>query len=302
VAKKLLIIKLGAKGDVIRTLPLLIAIKEKYPDSEITWITKPQCREILETSPHITKILTIPISLNEFSEEFDILLNFDIEEDATKLAERIKSDEKYGFFMENGYPIAFNFPSEYYLNTLFDDEIKKTNKKTYQEMMFEIAEIPYNKENYTICLTDKEREHGKYFLEKNQIDNKNLIGINLGASPRWPSKAWDYDNLKEFMIKATQKGYKILLFGGPDEGDSHKKVAEEMLEKGIKIYADNSMNVDFLSILENCKCMISGDSFALHASLALKKPTIGLFFCTSPNEIEDYGLLTKMKVCRKCGK
>ena len=29
-------------------------------------------------------------------------------------------------------------------------------------------------------------------------------------------------------------------------------------------------------------------------ALALKKPTIGLFFCTSPHEVESYGLLHKI--------
>ena len=40
--------------------------------------------------------------------------------------------------------------------------------------------------------------------------------------------------------------------------------------------------------------MVCSDSLALHVSLALKKPTIGLFFCTSPNEVEDYGVLRKI--------
>ena len=40
--------------------------------------------------------------------------------------------------------------------------------------------------------------------------------------------------------------------------------------------------------------MITVDSFALHVSLALKKQTIGFFFCITPNEIEDYGLLKKL--------
>jgi ADP-heptose:LPS heptosyltransferase len=40
--------------------------------------------------------------------------------------------------------------------------------------------------------------------------------------------------------------------------------------------------------------MVCADSFSLHISLALKKPTIGLFFCTSPNEVEGYNLLRKV--------
>jgi D-glycero-D-manno-heptose 1,7-bisphosphate phosphatase len=294
VAQRILIIKLGAKGDVVRTLPLLIAIKEKYPDSKITWITKSYCREILETSPHITKILTLPI--DELSEKFDILFNFDVDEEATKMASKIIAEKKYGFYRENSYPVAFNFPSEYYLNTIFDDHLKKTNKKTYQEMMFDIAELPYKKQHHPIYLNEKDMEYSRDFANKNNINPKKLIGIHIGSSPRWPSKAWDQERIKEFIIKVKDKGYDIILFGGPDEVERHEKFAKELNNQGIKIFRNNPSNTDreFLSLMNLCSNIICSDSFALHISLALKKPTICLFFCTSPNEIEDYGLLKKI--------
>ena len=58
----LCIIKLGAKGDVIRTLPLLIALKNKVADSKITWITKKSSEEIVKTSQYVKEVITIPIS------------------------------------------------------------------------------------------------------------------------------------------------------------------------------------------------------------------------------------------------
>ena len=70
--KKILIIKLGALGDVIRTMPILIAIKEKYPDSEITWVTRQNAKEILETSLYLNKVISLPKEPTEF---FDILYN-----------------------------------------------------------------------------------------------------------------------------------------------------------------------------------------------------------------------------------
>lgn len=293
--KQILIIKLGAKGDVVRTLPLLTAIKLKYPYSLITWITKPECVEIVDTSPDIDEILTVPVK-EENLPKFDILYNFDIEKNATQLASQINAYKKFGFFLDDGYPAAFNFPAEYYLNTLFDDELKKINTKTYQQIMFEAAEFLYNKEHYLLYLTEKEKKYGENFLQERNLSSNNLIGIHLGSSLRWPSKAWHTDNLKEFIIKAREKGYEILLFGGPAESEKHKNFIKELEQEGIKIYKNNPYNTDkeFFSLVRICKKIIAGDSFALHVALAFKKPTIGLFFCTSPNEVEDYGLLTKL--------
>ena len=39
VSKRILIIKLGAIGDVIRTTPLVVRFKKIYPNCKITWLT-----------------------------------------------------------------------------------------------------------------------------------------------------------------------------------------------------------------------------------------------------------------------
>ena len=295
---EIVIIKLGAKGDIVRTLPILLAIKEKYPESKITWITKPECLEIIKTSSYIDNFYTIPIKEENLEKigHFDILYNFDIDKEAAELAIKINANKKLGFYRKDNYPFAFNFPAEYYLNTLFDDELKKTNKKTYQEMMFEAAELPYKNQHHPVYLTDKDKDYAEAFITKNNINKEKLIGIHLGASSRWPSKVWHSDNLKEFIKKSIEKGYEILLFGGPDEIEYHNKITRELENQQIKIHRNNPQNTDkeFSSLVNQCAYFISGDSFALHISLSLKKPTIGLFFCTSPYEVEDYNLLKKL--------
>jgi heptosyltransferase-2 len=285
------VIKLGAQGDVVRTLPLAEAIKKKHPEAKITWITREIAFEFFEGNPFVDKVEAIPYSSDK---KFDVLYNFDIDEEATKLAADIKAGKKYGFYSEGGYASAFNIGAEYYLNTLFDDELKKSNKKTYQEMMFETAELPYSKEKGTIFLDEKEKSYGKDFIKENGLEGKKIIGIHMGSSPRWPSKAWDIEKIKEFVTKA--KGYEILLFGGPDEIEKHGKLIKELEEESIKVWKNNPRNTlrEFFSLVNICDKMVCSDSLAIHVSLALKKPTMGLFFCTSPHEVEGYDLLRKI--------
>lgn len=290
---KILIIKLGAKGDVVRTLPLLVGIKEKYKNSEIHWITKKSSYNTLKNIPEINKLYTIPVQLTE---KFDLLFNFDIDKEATDLANNIKADKKLGFYSQDDFPMAFNMPAEYYLNTLFDDEIKKSNKKTYQEMMYEIAELVYKKQNYKFPLTASDKKYAEDFIKTNSINTSKLIGIHLGAGKRWPSKAWSEEKLKEFILKASRRGYSFLLFAGQEEKEKHQRLITELKKFNIIVYHNNPDNTDneFASLVNLCKAMICSDSFALHISLSLEKPTIGLFFCSSVNEIEDYNILRKI--------
>ncbi len=287
---KILIIKLEAKGDVVRSLPLLIGIKEKFPDSEIHWLIKKSNVGIIEGSPELNKIFTLD---SPPTEKYDILYNFDIEEEATNLAQSIEAETKLGFYSKGGFASAFNLGAEYYLNTLFDDETKVNNRKTNQQMMFDAAELNYQRQHHTIYISKEDKAYAQDFLTNNNINKENLIGIHLGAGSRWPSKKWHKDNVKSFIKLATQNNFEILLFGGPDEIQEHEQLSKELNEQGIKIHQNNPRNTDkqFAALVSNCNIMICSDSLSLHVSLAMKRPTIGLFFCTPFHEIETYDLL-----------
>lgn len=290
---RICIIKLGADGDVLRTLPIAKALKDEHSDGEITWVTRGDIKELIENLDYIKRVTDI--NKIDGNEEFDLLYNFDIEKDALELASEIKAGEKYGFKMEAGFPVAFNPGAEYYLNTVYDDKLKKENKKTYQEMMFMAAELPYKKERYELILDENDRKYASDFLKVNGLEGKEIIGIHMGAGKRWPSKAWHQDNLKEFIVKAREKGWEILLFGGPNEIEKHKAFSDELEREGIKIYRNNPGNSkrEFAALVSLCSIMICSDSFSLHVSLGLGKRTVALFFVTSPDEVEGYGLLKK---------
>jgi len=290
---KICIIKLGADGDVLRTLPLAKAMKKRYGQANITWITRGDIKELLREIDYIDNVLTVPYY---GPDKFDLLYNFDIEKEALQLAEKIEADKKYGFCNDNGYPVAFNIGAEYYLNTLFDDELKKNNKKTYQEMMFLAANLPYDSERYKIVLNENDKKYANDFVNENNLRGKKIIGIHMGASSRWPSKVWHQDRLKAFIRKSVKKDYNVLLFGGPNEVESHALLASILEKEGLKIYRNNPHNTkrEFASLVNVCNTLICSDSFALHVSIGLGKRTIGLFFCTSYDEVEGYGLLVKL--------
>ncbi len=287
---KIAVIKLGARGDVLRTLPIIEAIKEKYPAAQLKLITNPVMTDILKHQPSIDELLTeVPLH-----KSFDILYNFDIDANALKLASSIKAKKKYGFYSNDRHLAAFNLGAEYYINTIFDDDLKKSNKKTYQEMMFEVAELPPSRKPYHIYLTQDAKEKAARFIAQHKLENKKIIGIHMGASPRWPSKSWSEEQLKNFIRTATQQ-YTIFLFGGPDEASRYPAFLASLHKEALQVFPFFSLpDEEFAAMISVCNTMICSDSYALHIALGLGKKTIALFFCTSPDEVEGYGLLKKM--------
>lgn len=289
---KILVIKLGAAGDVIRTLPVVEAIKDHYPESNITWVTRGDIASLLDR-PFIDSVKQVPYK-DECS--YDALYNFDVDPEATTIASSVFSRKKYGFYEDAGYPVAFNSGAEYYLNTIFDDSLKKSNTRTYQEMMFELAEIPYREKRYSLVLGSEEVKYAESYCEKNKLSGKKIIGVHMGASSRWPSKAWDKNQLELFIKLAIGKGFQIILFGGPNEPEEHSLIVGNLKLNGFEVFRNNPLNSkkEFAALLNLCDLVVCNDSFALHLSIGLGKKTIGLFFCTSPYEVEGYGLLTKI--------
>lgn len=53
-------IRLGAVGDVVRTLPAVSALRAAYPRAELTWLVEPPSASLLEGQPWIDRVLVFP--------------------------------------------------------------------------------------------------------------------------------------------------------------------------------------------------------------------------------------------------
>src|SRR5512147_2742797 len=60
--KRILIVKLGAIGDVLRTTPLLTGLKRAYPQSHITWVVDKEALPLLKSNPSIDRLLPFDFS------------------------------------------------------------------------------------------------------------------------------------------------------------------------------------------------------------------------------------------------
>jgi len=292
IEKKILIIQLGAMGDVVRSTSILSAIKEKYGRNiKITWLTSQECKFFLENSQHVDEILTFGSeSYTRLQQEhFDVLFNLEISPPATLLANLINAKEKFGYFFDkDGHPSAFNKGAETYLHTAFSDYLNRITKKSYQELIFKALDLEYKKQDYSFK-PKINKEYAQTFLKINHLKKEDkILGINIGSASRFPSKTWHLDKVKE-LISKIKEDYKIILLGGPNELDKQ----EELEKLAITNDFNNTME-EFCSVLSICDVLITGDSLHLHLAIAMKKPTIALFFTTPSWQIENYNFLKKI--------
>jgi len=96
---RILIIKLAAIGDVLRTTSIVKGLKNKYPESEILWVTAKESYDILKNNEYIDRIIILDKEAkNKLEEEFELVISLDDDFEAIKLASSIKKKKLMGAY------------------------------------------------------------------------------------------------------------------------------------------------------------------------------------------------------------
>ena len=273
---KILIIKLGAAGDVIRTTPLLHKIRQVYSNAEITWITHfPELIPSLVDSILNFEFKNILYLINN---SFDIACNLDKDKEACALINMIHAKSKSGFKLENGKVAPINKDAEHkWLTGLFDD-VNKKNGKSYVQEIFEIFGVKFDGEKYIFNKPVKK--------EWNISRERPLIGLNTGCGDRWKTRIWPercWVDLAKLLKKAN---FNVILLGGQNEDRKNKIIAR----KADVNYLGCFSLKDFISLLDQCDVIVTAVTMALHIAIALEKKIVLFNNVFNRNEFELYNL------------
>jgi heptosyltransferase-2 len=309
VEERLLIIKLDAMGDVLRSTALLPPLAEVHPHAAITWITRKESVPLLQRNPYVTEVLELgPEALVHLqTRTFDRVINLDASKTSAALAAAARSTNKDGFVLdERGYVQPTNAAARRWLEAGVFDDIKRQGLSTYQDRMAEILDLSGREHRYVFGLSPDEVARGRQHLESIGLDcERPVIGLNTGAGGRWPLKQWREDGYVDLVHRiARQKDVQFVLLGGPSEQDRNERLKRA---SGVPLFdpgCDNTVR-HFAALLNQCDLAVTGDTLAMHLALALRKRTVVLFGPTSAAEIELYGLGEKVvpdMTCLSCYK
>lgn len=294
---------------MLRTTPLLYGLKDKYPGAGITWLTEKNAVPVLENNDFIDEILTIgePRSRCSLKNYYNLVINLDKDTRALKIATGLDAWEKFGFGIKGGRIVALNSGSEYAVRLGLDDELKfRRNKKTYQEVVFEQCRLRYAGQPYILNLSERQVKFSENFLKRHKgIRRSFKIGLNTGCGPKYPKKKWTIDGFVKLATALRNAGdTQILLLGGLREVKRNKEIKQKIKFPVIDTGTNNSLS-DFISIINCCDLVVTGDTVAMHIAIALKKKVVALFGPTSPGEIDLYnrGIKVVSKIhCAPCYK
>lgn len=256
--KNILIVKTGAAGDVLRTTFVLEPLSAQY---KVYWLTDPICLDLINNS------LAVVYSSVDKLEDIEFETIYCLEEEY-ELLNTIQSRLTYKSII--GCQIIDNQVTYKSPDTRWFDmslvskfgiqkanELKLNNINTFQELVAPIFDLTFTGQRYNSL--------------KYNADDAVIVGdiaIAKTAGNKWPNKNWAYyDDLK---LELERAGYVVNYL--PNRSTIKHHIAD----------------------IASHKLIICGDSLPMHIATALRIPSIALFTCTSPDEIYDYNLISKI--------
>jgi hypothetical protein len=249
-----LIVKLGATGDVVRTTPLLRRLS-----GQITWLTERKNEVLLEGLTGNLRCFSWEDREKVLDRHYGLVINLEDTLGVAQLLKSVEYGEIFGAYVDSDGSLRYTENSQRWFDLslisafgkLRADKLKFQNRQTYQEMIFDGLGFRFAGETYLLPEPIKTGLSGD-------------VAIAADAGLIWPMKKWAYyDELKQRL-------------------ENHGLT--------VNVLPQRASLLEHLSDVRNHCCLVGGDSLPMHFALGTAIPCVSLFTCTSPWEIYGYGV------------
>ena len=290
--ERILIVKLDAMGDVLRTTACLDPLKRRHPRSHVTWITRANAVPLLAGNPLIDRILAVESNYLEFvhAEEFDLALGPDADPLSAAIMHLAHAGVKRGFVSDRrGGITPLNAAAESWWRMGLDDTLKKQNRRTYGQWLYDICELPPPIARPWFRPSDGALQAAARVYGDKPAGAGVRVCFNTGAGPRWQEKRWKLRYYAELatLVRDRWPEAAIALVGGPAEQAFN---AALLATNACFVDAGTDNAVDsFAAVIASADWCLTPDSLGYHMACAVGTPAVCLVGPTSPWELDCYG-------------
>lgn len=293
-----LMVKLAATGDVLRTTSFLPAIHATWPGARVTWVTAPAAAPLFAGNPLVDEVLDSRSAVTTAkltTQQFDVVLCPDADPEAAALASQARGRERRGFTMNAlGQIEPLGAGAEHWFAMGLSDALKRQNQRTYQALVAEALGLdPAAVREPILEPAGSDLADAAAFRAGLGFHGR-LIGLNTGAGGRWAYKQWTLEHQHTALRLFAAAGTGVLLLGGPEETERHRLLLEGAASLPVFDAGNHNSYSRFAALLQLCDAVVTSDSLAVHVAAARKVPAVVLFGPTSAVEIELYGRGTKL--------
>jgi heptosyltransferase-1 len=276
--QRLLVIRLSAFGDVIHTIPAVVALRDAFPRTEIAWAVEPPYAELVEI---VARVNAIPVSLKRWSisriaaakrdvRGFSAAIDFQGLIKSALIARVSGARDRYGFARD----VIREKPAAWFVNRHAAIDRSKHVVEWNMELARTFAPVIARVPNVDFAPFADDASGGLARFT-------NRIVLLPGSGKR--GKQWPVDRFAEL---AKRIGSDALVVWGPGEEGLARSIGAEVAP------ATNFRELAF--VLKHAKLVIGADTGPLHLGAALGTPLVGLYGPTDPARNGPYGQLDRV--------
>lgn len=295
---RILIVRLSAVGDAILTLPVLNALRVKFPHAHLAWAAQAGAASLLKGHAALDQLIVVPKDWFKSWQQFSALRQtlragkFEFAIDVQGLTKSAGiawfagAKRRLGFHKGDFYGREFSTWLNNELLTptaehIVDQQLELLQllgvsppKSRSAEVRFDVPRLPAD-----VAAVDG-------FIQERQLPAEFVL-IQPGAG--WPSKLWPTDRYAAVAEALRQHGLQSLVLWS---GNEEQKLADEIarLSNGAAVQAPPTTLPQLAEFARRARFFLGPDTGPLHLAAAVNCPCVGLYGPMSASRCGPYGL------------
>lgn len=273
----ILIVRLGALGDVVHAVPAAAALRRAFPAARIDWLVEAKHRAIVDLVTTIDHVVVVEAAtVAGWTGAVRVLRQtaYDIAIDLQGLLKSAVLARGSGAARVVGFSIWHL--REKTARPFYSDAHGPEGEHVITKNLRLLRALGVHDEEISFPLADV--PSAALDVVRSQVAGRFAL-INAGGA--WPNKRWParrFGELASFLREAC--GLSPVVLWGPGEEPLANEIISEA--SGSAIPAPRTTIADIVALSRAASLVVSGDTGPLHIAAAVRTPTVGIFGPTDP--------------------
>jgi lipopolysaccharide heptosyltransferase I len=286
-ARRIALIKPSALGDIIHSLPVLTALRRRYPTAHITWVVNRSYEPLLHGHPDLdatlafdrsasrTGLLTAALSYNRFLRRFR-RQRFDLVIDLQGLLRSGLMTAASGAARRIGLSSAREGATLFYTDIVRVANFNAIHAVDRYWLVAEALDAGAGPKTFRVPIPDAEQ-----LWAAEQLRTYARPWLVVGPGSRWRTKRWPTSAFAVLARQAQEQfGGTVLFVGSAGETFLARSVAAQLAGPWRDLTGRTTLP-QLAALLARADVVLANDTGPLHLAAALGRPVVAPYTCTS---------------------
>lgn len=292
----ILVIQLGDIGDVVTTIPSLMAIKNRYPSSKLSMLVREPNGEILAEEPYLEEIFSVKKRVGGWLKNLylDLSLIFTLRNKRFDFVIDLRASDRGAYLaFLTGAPIrvAMHYESlswrDRFFTHLAPERIFDASRRgpIYQSLeVLRPLGIEPGETSYRLSISPTTLDRVIHRLKEIGADPAHHRLVTLNPFSRWRYKEWPLERWAEVAEKLREKNLLPVLIGAADDEKRAKDIERKTKTQMVNMVGKTPLK-ELPALLNLAFLHVGIDSAATHIAAAVGTPTLTIF---GPTDWRDW--------------